>query len=138
MLSSYRIHPNTIKKRSKNVSSTKFNNNSHREHDLKRPQTASNDLAKHQTSTQYNRRNKNILKTGTLHENIENNDQYLYEFWNNNDIQTDLAMQIIFKDKTVRSDTIQDLKEFNSQSLSSQAKKGRTVDFNDACYQKSF
>ena len=29
----------------------------------------------------------------------------------------DLAMKIIFKDKTVRSDTVQGLKEFNSQSL---------------------
>ena len=35
----------------------------------------------------------------------------------------DLAMQIISTDKTVRNDTIQDLKEFNSQSLSTQAKK---------------
>ena len=35
----------------------------------------------------------------------------------------DLAMQIISTDKTVRNDTIQDLKDFNNQSLSSQAKK---------------
>ena len=35
----------------------------------------------------------------------------------------ELAMEIISTDKTVRNDTIQDLKEFNSQSLSSQAKK---------------
>ena len=33
-------------------------------------------------------------------------------------------MQIISNDKTVRSDTVQDLKEFNSQSLSTRAKKG--------------
>ena len=31
----------------------------------------------------------------------------------------ELAMQIISNDKTVRNDTIQDLKEFNSQSFSS-------------------
>ena len=32
-------------------------------------------------------------------------------------------MEIISTDKTVRNDTIQDLKEFNSHSLSTQAKK---------------
>ena len=36
----------------------------------------------------------------------------------------ELAMQIISNDKTVRNDTIQDLKEFNSQSSATQAKKG--------------
>ena len=35
----------------------------------------------------------------------------------------ELAVQIISSDKTVRSDTIHDLKDFNSQSLSTQAKK---------------
>ena len=39
----------------------------------------------------------------------------------------ELAMQIISNDKTVRNDTIQDLKEFNSQSLSTQAKKGEQL-----------
>ena len=34
-----------------------------------------------------------------------------------------LEMQINSNDKTVRSDTVQDLKEFNSQSLSTLAKK---------------
>ena len=33
-------------------------------------------------------------------------------------------MQIISNDKSVRSDTVQDLKEFNQQSLTTQAKKG--------------
>ena len=32
-------------------------------------------------------------------------------------------MQIISNDKTVRNDTVQDLKEFNHQSLTTQAKK---------------
>ena len=35
----------------------------------------------------------------------------------------DLAMQSISNDKTVRSDTIQEFKEFNLQSLTTQAKK---------------
>ena len=36
-------------------------------------------------------------------------------------------MQIICTDKTVRSDTIEDLKEINSQSLTTQAKKGEQL-----------
>ena len=36
-------------------------------------------------------------------------------------------MQIISNDKTVRKDTIQDLKEFNQQSLTTQAKKGEQL-----------
>ena len=35
----------------------------------------------------------------------------------------ELAMQIISNDKTVRSDTVQDLEDLKSQSLSTQAKK---------------
>ena len=50
----------------------------------------------------------------------------------------DLAMQIISIDKTVRSDTVQDLGEFNNQSLATQAKKKRTTSFYDARYLKSF
>ena len=36
-------------------------------------------------------------------------------------------MQLSSTDKTVRTDTIQDLKEFNSQSLTTQAKKGEQL-----------
>ena len=36
-------------------------------------------------------------------------------------------MQIISTDKGVRNDTIQDLKEFNNQSLATQAKKGEQM-----------
>ena len=36
-------------------------------------------------------------------------------------------MQIIYSDKTVRNDTVQDLKEFNSQFLATQAKKGEQL-----------
>ena len=35
----------------------------------------------------------------------------------------ELALEIISDDKTVGNDTIKDLKEFNSQSLTTQAKK---------------
>ena len=51
MPSPHRIHPNTINKRSNNVLNTNFKNNSHREHDLKRPQTNSNGLTKHEAKT---------------------------------------------------------------------------------------
>ena len=46
----------------------------------------------------------------------------------------DLAIQIISDDQSVIGDTIQDLKEFNYQSLATQAKKRRTISFYDACY----
>ena len=36
-------------------------------------------------------------------------------------------MQIYSTDKTVRNDTIEDLKDFNSQSLSTRAKKGEQL-----------
>ena len=36
-------------------------------------------------------------------------------------------MQIISNDKTVRNDTVQDLKEFNQQSLTTQAKRGEQL-----------
>ena len=39
----------------------------------------------------------------------------------------ELAMQIISNDNSVRKDTIQDLKEFNQQSLTTQAKKGEQL-----------
>ena len=39
----------------------------------------------------------------------------------------ELAMQIISNNKTVRNDTIQDLKDFNSQSLATQVKKGEQL-----------
>ena len=40
-----------------------------------------------------------------------------------------LTMQIISNDKTVRSDTIQDLKHLNSQFLATQVKKGEKLVF---------
>ena len=39
----------------------------------------------------------------------------------------ELARRIISNSKTVRRDTVQDLKEFNSQSLATQAKKGEQL-----------
>ena len=44
MLSPYKIQPNITSKRSKKVSNTTLDNNSHREHDFKRPQMTSLNL----------------------------------------------------------------------------------------------
>ena len=42
-------------------------------------------------------------------------------------MDNDLAIQIISTDKFVRSDTKEDLQKFNSQSLTTQAKKGEKL-----------
>ena len=47
-------------------------------------------------------------------------------------------MQIIFNDKTVRSDTVQVLKEFNSQSLATQAKKREQLVSMMPAFKKAF
>ena len=39
----------------------------------------------------------------------------------------ELVMQIISNDKTVRSNTVNDLKDFNNQSLATLAKKGEQL-----------
>ena len=69
MLSPYRIQPNNTNKQTKMVSNTNFNNNQRLKHDLKRPQMTSNDLAKPELNTTSTKRNKNILKTGSVEEN---------------------------------------------------------------------
>ena len=45
------------------------------------------------------------------------NEHYLDEILQKNNPQMELALQIISNDKTKRNDAIQDLKDFNSQSL---------------------
>ena len=42
-------------------------------------------------------------------------------------IYMELAMQLGSSDQSVRNDTIQDLKDFNQQSLATQAKKGEQL-----------
>ena len=44
MISPYRINPNNTNKQTKKVKNTNFGNNSHHEHDLKRPQMTSKNL----------------------------------------------------------------------------------------------
>ena len=87
----------------------------------------SNDVLKPETKTKSNRRDNNNLKSGSIHANIDINNQDLDEILNNNNLEMVLAMQIISNDKTVRSDTVQDLREFNSQTLSTKAKTGEQL-----------
>ena len=47
-------------------------------------------------------------------------------------------MQIICTDQTVRNDTIQELKDFNQQSLSTQAKKGEQLTSTMPAIKKAF
>ena len=46
----------------------------------------SNDLKTSQTNTKSNKKNKNVLKAGSMHENIETNDQYLNESLDDDEI----------------------------------------------------
>ena len=50
----------------------------------------------------------------------------------------ELTMQLISTHETVRSDTLQDLKDFNQQSLSTQAKKGEQLVTMMPAIKKSF
>ena len=74
-----RIHPSTTNKRPKKVSNTNLENNSHHEHDLKRPQMTSNDFKT--TSNEPVKNKKNKLKGGATTEITE---KYLDEIVNKN------------------------------------------------------
>ena len=82
MLSPYRILSKITNKRTKKASNTNVDNNSYREPDVKRSRLTSNDLKPfpndlvRRTSK---KRNKNILKGGSVHDNFEINDQNLDE-----------------------------------------------------------
>ena len=82
MLSPYRINPNNTNIRTKKASNTNFDNNSHHESDVKRPQMTLNDLKS--TQTKSNKKNKNILKAGSMQQNIEINEHYIDEILQNN------------------------------------------------------
>ena len=53
-------------------------------------------------------------------------------------IYMDLAMKLISSDKTVRNDTVQDIKGFNNQSLTTQAKKGEQLNSMMPAIKKTF
>ena len=122
MLSPYRTNPKNTNKRTKKASITNFDNDSHTNYDVKIPQLTSNDLKS--TSKLPVRNKKNKLKGGA---NIEINEHYLDEILHNKSSSMELAMQIISTGKTVRNDTLEDLNEFNSQSLTTQYEKGEQL-----------
>ena len=62
------------------VKNTSFDNNSHKAHDLKRPQRTSNDFKRPQSTS---KTKKNDLKGGSTHDNIEINEHYLDKILNN-------------------------------------------------------
>ena len=78
MLSPHRIPPNNTIKRTKKVSKTNFVNNSHRDHDLKRPRLTSKGLKL--TSNESSLEVKPLKGGGKS----ETNDGYLDEILHNN------------------------------------------------------
>ena len=75
MLSPYRISPNNVKKRPKKAKIDDIS-------DLKRPQMTTNDL--NSTQTKLNKKNKDILKAGSVQKNIEINEHYFDKILKNN------------------------------------------------------
>ena len=87
MLSPYRFQANNTNKRTKRVKNTDFNNNSHHESDVKKPQMISNDVKRPQSTSNENSKKtktKNNLKGGSIEENVEINEHYLDKFLKNN------------------------------------------------------
>ena len=87
MLSPYRFNPNNTKKRTKKAKNTDFDNSSHHEANVKKPQMTSNDLKRPQSTSNENSKKtktKTNLKGGSIQESVEINDQYLDENLQNN------------------------------------------------------
>ena len=84
MLSPYRIRINNTNKRTKKVSITNIDNNSHREHEQKQPQLTSNDLKRPQMTSNEPEvkpvKGKNKMRGDA---NIENIDKFLDEILHN-------------------------------------------------------
>ena len=88
MLSPYRISPNNTNNWTKKAEKTIFDNNSHHQQDLKRPQMTSNDLKRPQSTSNEKSnkvKTKNNLKGGSVQENDEINEHYLDKILQNND-----------------------------------------------------
>ena len=81
--------------------------------DLKRPQ-----LSSKESPPQTVEPKKNKLKCGA---DREINHEYSDENFHNKNLQKELAMQFISNDEAVRKITVQDIKDFSSQPLATQA-----------------
>ena len=89
MLSPYRINPNNNHKRTKKVKNTDFDNNSHHNPNPKRAQMTSNVLKRPQSTSNKNSKRvktENNLKGGFVRENVEENEHYLDEILQNNNL----------------------------------------------------
>ena len=87
MLSPHRVNPNNSNTRTKKALNATLDNNSHRDHALKRSQMTSNDLKRHQASSTGEKvKTKNNLKDGSVQDDVEITDQVLDEIFYNNDI----------------------------------------------------
>ena len=89
MLSPYKIHSNNTNKQRKKGKNTNFDNNSHHDPDLKRPQMTSNDLKRPQSTSDENgkkTKTKNNLKGRFVHNNVQIDEQYSDEILDNSDI----------------------------------------------------
>ena len=84
MISPYRINPNNTKKRTKKVKNTHFDENTSADNDHKRPQMTSNDLKRPQSTSKT--KSKNVLKGGSMQDNIESNEHYLDKILDNDKI----------------------------------------------------
>ena len=109
MLSPYRINPKNTKKRTKKTSKTTFDNGLLPNSNNKRPRLTSNDLKPASNESVKSKKSK-LKRCGS----VEINDQYLDEILDNNNIYIKLAMENVSNDRTIRSETIQHLKNFNS------------------------
>ena len=72
-------------------------------------------------------KNKNNSKAGSVHENNKINEKFSDDIIHINTFYMDLAMQFNSNDKTVRSDRVHNLKEFNNQSLVTKDRKGKQL-----------
>ena len=86
--SPYRINPNNTKKRTKKASNGNFDNNSHHESNVKRPQETSNDIKRPQSISESHHEVKPAKSTNKLKggAKIEINEHNVYEILDNNKI----------------------------------------------------
>ena len=70
--------------------------------------------------------------------NLESIEEYLDETLQFNNLQLELAVHLISNDKIVKSDTVQDIKGFNSHFLAAPAKTGAQLVYKMPALKKSF
>ena len=94
----YRTQSNTNKRKQK-FSNDVSNNESEPRVNPDEPKRVQKELAKTESNIKTNEKSQNILKAGSINDNIEINDDYLDTNIHNNNIKMNLAMQFISIDK---------------------------------------